>query len=281
LFFHQTEYILMFFAITGAIFLGGSGCAVLGGLYWKKGTTAAAWSSMVAGSILATGGIVLQQCWKSLQPHLVSIFHDGLLHNYLIQHPDKFPMNGQIVGFIAMCVAVVLYFTVSLSMRRPDFDMDRMLHRGRHALGANSTDSIRPVRRGFRWGAVLGFGSEFTRGDKLISISVFAWSIFWFLVFVIGSIWYLWHPWSLETWGRYWYVNSILLPMLVGIITSVWLTWGGVRDLRRLFRDLRTCERNALDDGIVVDHHNLDELANGTSVSRPPTDSRSVGTRQP
>jgi SSS family solute:Na+ symporter len=115
----------------------------------------------------------------------------------------------------------------------------------------------------------------------LISISVFAWSIFWFLVFVIGSIWYLWHPWSLETWGRYWYVNSILLPMLVGIITSVWLTWGGVRDLRRLFRDLRTCERNALDDGIVVDHHNLDEPANGTSVSRAPTDSRSVGTRQP
>jgi hypothetical protein len=34
-----------------------------------------------------------------------------------------------------------------------------------------------------------------------------------------------------------------------------------VRDLRRLFRDLRTCERSALDDGMVIDHRNLDEVA--------------------
>jgi SSS family solute:Na+ symporter len=281
LLFHQTEYILMFFSITGAIFLGGSGCAVLGGLYWKKGTTTAAWTSMIAGSVLATGGIVFQQCWKSLQPHLVSLFHDGAVHNYFVQHPDKFPINGQIVGFIAMCAAILLYVTISLLTGKVDFDMDRMLHRGRYAIGAKPTDSVLPVRRKFTWGAILGFDAEFTRGDKLISISVFAWSMFWFLVFVVGSIWYLWRPWSLETWGRYWFINSILLPMVVGVITSVWLTWGGVRDLRRLFRDLRACKPNALDDGMVVNHHNLDEVVNGTPATRAPADARAAAGRQP
>jgi SSS family solute:Na+ symporter len=201
------------------------------------------------------------------------------LHNYFIQHPDKFPVNGQIVGFIAMCAAILLYVTVSLLTQTADFDMDRMLHRGRYAIAAKPAVSTAPVRGGFRWGAILGFDSEFSRGDKLISISVFAWSMFWFLVFVVGSIWYLWRPWSLETWGRYWFINSILLPLAVGVITSVWLTWGGVRDLRRLFRDLRTCERSALDDGMVIDHHNLDEVANNSPNAHAPIDTQAVDPR--
>ena len=38
----------MFLALTGAIFVGGAGSAIIGGLYWKRGTTAAAWTAMVA-----------------------------------------------------------------------------------------------------------------------------------------------------------------------------------------------------------------------------------------
>jgi SSS family solute:Na+ symporter len=280
LLFNQTEYILMFFAITGAIFLGGSGCAVLGGLYWKKGTTAAAWVSMIAGSVLATGGIVLQQCWKSVQPNLVNVFHDGALHHYLMQHPDKFPINGQVWGFFASCVAILLYIIVSLLARQADFDMDRMLHRGRYAVEARPVDVAGPARRRFSWGSLLGFDAEFSTGDKLISIGVFAWSMFWFLVFAVGCVWYLWRPWSLESWGRYWFVYAVFLPLLVGAITTIWLTWGGVRDLRRLFRDLRTCERNTLDDGMVVNHHNLDEVANDSRETHTPTDTRAAGTRR-
>ena len=33
-----TQFIAMFFAITGAIFAGGSGAVIIGGLYWKRGT---------------------------------------------------------------------------------------------------------------------------------------------------------------------------------------------------------------------------------------------------
>jgi SSS family solute:Na+ symporter len=61
LFFRQTQYILMFFAITGSIFTAGAGSAIIGGLYWKRGTTAGAWAALLTGAILSVGGIVLQQ----------------------------------------------------------------------------------------------------------------------------------------------------------------------------------------------------------------------------
>jgi SSS family solute:Na+ symporter len=216
---------------------------------------------MIAGSLLATGGILLQQCWKPLQPRLAEFIHGGPIHTYLIQHPNKFPINGQVEGFIVMCVAILLYITVSLLTHKTDFDMDRMLHRGRYDTEARVGTPLETPRKRFTWGTLLGIDREFSFGDKLISISLFSWNMFWFLAFVVGCVWYFWRPWSLETWGRYWFMYSFVLPLFIGTITTVWLTWGGVRDLRRLFRDLRTCERSALDDGMVIDHRNLDEVA--------------------
>jgi SSS family solute:Na+ symporter len=81
----------------------------------------------------------------------------------------------------------------------------------------------------------------------------------WFFVFIIVSIWCVFRPWQLETWGHYWYYYTILLPLVIGVITTVWFTWGGVRDLRRLFVSLRTVKRSEFDDGMVVGHRNLDE----------------------
>lgn len=269
LLFHQTQYILMFFAITGAIFLGGSGCAVLGGLYWKKGTTAAAWSGMLVGSILATGGIALQQSWGSLYPHLLGVFHSGGIHDYIARHSDKFPINGQVFAFIATCTACIVYVTVSLLTCREDFNMDRMLHRGPYAQQAGLAPSQPTEKRKFRWSAVIGYDSEFTLGDKIISGGLFAWSMFWFVVFAVGCAWYLLRPWPLSVWGTYFRWTGILLPFAIGLVTVIWLTWGGIRDLRRLFVTLRTLKRSDLDDGMVVDHRNLDEVAESACDARP------------
>ncbi|HEY9249507.1 MAG TPA: sodium:proline symporter, partial [Rariglobus sp.] len=52
-FFRQTEYIMMWWSVTTAVYVGGAGAAIIGGLYWKKGTTAGAWAAVVSGSILS------------------------------------------------------------------------------------------------------------------------------------------------------------------------------------------------------------------------------------
>ena len=61
LLFQQNQKIALFFAITAAIFAGGSGAVIIGGLYWKRGTTAAAWSAMIVGATISVGGVLVKQ----------------------------------------------------------------------------------------------------------------------------------------------------------------------------------------------------------------------------
>ncbi|HSH92839.1 MAG TPA: hypothetical protein VK968_01700, partial [Roseimicrobium sp.] len=60
-FFSQTEYIMMWWSITGALYVGGAGAAIIGGLYWKKGTAAGAWAALLTGSGLSISGIIARQ----------------------------------------------------------------------------------------------------------------------------------------------------------------------------------------------------------------------------
>ncbi len=52
----QDDYILMFMAVTGAIFLGGAGSCIVGGLYWSRGTTAPARGRKCSRRINTGGG---------------------------------------------------------------------------------------------------------------------------------------------------------------------------------------------------------------------------------
>ena len=53
-----------------------------------------------------------------------------------------------------------------------------MLHRGQYALESSPDKSPPTARRRFSWGGILGFDRDFTLGDKIISSSVFIWSLF-------------------------------------------------------------------------------------------------------
>jgi SSS family solute:Na+ symporter len=259
LFFRQTDYILMFFAITGAIYLGGAGAAIIGGLYWKKGTTGAAFTSMITGALLAAGGILLQKNWGSVQPWLLGFFPDGAAHAYLVEHAKKFPINGQWMNFIAMGTSMTLYIVVSLLTCKADFNMDRMLHRGAWAKEAGGGAAELAARGRFQWSKLVGVDGNFDRADKALSYSVFGWKMLWFVAGFVILAWNLVAKWPLLWWSRYWFVTSVVIPLVMAAITSIWFTWGGVRDLRRLFASLRVAHRDARDDGTVVDHHNLDD----------------------
>jgi len=260
LFFKQTDYVLMFFAITGAIYLGGAGAVIIGGLYWKKGTAAAAWTAMTIGSCLSAGGILIGQFWRPLRSTLLDVLPNC---QWLQQHPDKFPINGQIMSFGAMITAIVLYVVISLLTCREDFDMDAMLHRGRHAATPQAGDAptlTAPVGLKAKLLGIIGIDSNFTLSDKILSISVFSWGMFWFFVFLAVTAWNLLVArWSGPLWSEYYHVTGVLIPFGIAVVTCVWFTWGGIRDLRRMFISLRSIRRNTHDDGTVVGHRNLDE----------------------
>lgn len=367
LLFKQSEYIFLFFAITGAIFAGGSGAVIIGGLYWKRGSAAAAWTAMLVGSTIAVGGILVHR----LDPALFAASREALpalarfgwgllawLHG----------INGQQYWALAMFASTLLYIVVSLLGPRRAHDLERTLHRGAHAIAADTAVGDAAPVRGWR---VLGVSREFTRGDRVIYALTYAWTGLWVLVFIVGTVWSLsrreprpdyaavaeparsalvatetllqskdtpaaaWAPaaqrldsllvatpaldhpllrqrlglcWlkagnpeaalpHLETavardpglhrgwtslaeaatatgrleraqaaaarglatldpvsrsWARYWGIY-VVVQIVVTVLSILWLTTGGLRDIRRLFRRLDSSARDALDDGRVRD----------------------------
>jgi SSS family solute:Na+ symporter len=225
LLFQQSEYIFLFFAITGAIFAGGSGAVIIGGLYWKRGTTAAAWSSMIVGAVVAVGGIVVQQ--------LV---------------PD-FPINGQMFWGLAMALSSVVYVVVSLLTGggRKAFDMDKMLHRGAYVVKEEYTVVDAAPLKGWK---VLGMGREFTRWDKVIYVATYAWTASWVVVFVVGTVLNLTREVSTAAWLGFWRTYTMIF-LAVSIVVIVWFSIGGIINLKEMIATLKVMKRDHGDQGFV------------------------------
>lgn len=273
--FAQVDYIMMFFAITGAIWLGGAGSCIVFGLYWKRGTSAGAWAALISGSSIATAGILLQHFWVgSIYPWLVS--HDmvaSVAHVFetlskpfepIIEWrvtPDKFPINSQEVYFIALLVSVSLYVILSLLTCKKPFNMERLLHRGDYHTG----DGPRYLKTKWSWTKILGIDSSYTRGDRILAWSVFIWSfVFRFgIVFVGFIVWNLISPWPNQWWANWFWIDYIYVMGLNATITVFWFGICGTLDLIRLFKRLesRTVSANVLDDGRVEGHVSTADLA--------------------
>lgn len=244
------DYIYMFFDITGAIFLGGAGSVIIGGLYWKRGTTAGAWAAMIIGASFSAGGLMLQSYWAEIAPVLLEWFPD----NFALQSiADDFPFNGRQMMFFAMLCAIVGYVAFSL-LQNYVHNMDKLLHRGEYRR-ADDPSVEKPLKS---WRS-LGMGPEFTKWDKVIYIGTILWVIGWWCVFLIGSAINLAVGVSEETWIAFWKVN-LWISVILGIFTTAWFIYGGVGDVRRMFVDLNQATLDAADDGVVVDGMNADDL---------------------
>jgi len=258
LFFNQTTYIFMFFALTGSIYLGGAGAMIIGGLYWKKGTAAGAWAAMILGALVAILGFIGEQAWQSIHAQLLKWMPQS---EFLLSHAERFPINGQWIWFTAMASAVLSYVVISLITNRGDFNMDRMLHRGAYARDeqGNILPQVEPPPR--TWRTFLGIDEKFTRGDKLMVWLVFSWSMGLFAVWGVVAIWNVLSPWPEKWWASYFWIRGIWVVLIVGAVTSVWFMIGGTRDLLRLFAKLRTHRVSTADDGRVIGNVNADDLA--------------------
>ncbi len=231
--YRQTQYIYLYCNITGAIFMGGAGSVIIGGLYWKKGSTLGAWCALTTGSLLAVGNIVLCS-W------LPEWFRNA----------EGRPLINEQWGFgISIAGAIGIYIIASLLEKslkhEPDFNLDKMLHRGRYA----DSQSAKPAT-GLR---ALGFTDEFTRGDKFIFFAGIGWTILWFLVGVTLLVPEYTGVMTTTGWAEFWFWY-VIAGAIIGAITTVIFFIGGIKDMIQLYCDLRAARRDNRDDGWVDDH---------------------------
>lgn len=254
LLYKQNDYVLMFFAMTGAVYLGGAGSVIIGGLYWKRGTTAAAWTAMIVGGTLAVGGMLLRSFWSDIVPVLHGWLPDS---KFLADHVTEFPLNGMQISFIASVCAIVSYVGISLfewlMLRKPAFNINRMLHRGQYAIKGEHTGGVTLPPTGLK--ALLPT-KEFSGTDRILFWVMFCWSGFWSL-FTVGVTFYhfVWGT-TEEWWQSYWYYY-LWFHVVLGTGTTIWFLFGGLSNIKDLFRTLRIAERNSVDDGRVTGHHSI------------------------
>jgi SSS family solute:Na+ symporter len=295
--------ILMFFAITGTIWAGGSGAVIIGGLYWKKGTTPAAYASLILGAIVGVGGLIVSPWYQARFHHpfpmnqqwlfmlsmlgapavyiIISLMtHRSWLKRILITLGITAAISYAIgLGLHSLGVTaflahqdvivrrtvvtfaiILLYVLVCLAVCRDcehEFNLDRMLHRGRYS--DKTSEELAKEAHVSPWQKLLGITSEFTTGDKVMAMLLLVWQLGWSACFVVVSVINLASPgtFPISWWAHFWHLYLMSLFVL-GIPITVWFTIGGVLDIKMLFRILSNPERDATDDGRVV--HEPEEI---------------------
>lgn len=233
LLFELKQLILMFFALTGLVYLGGHAAVMVGGLYWKRGTTAAAWTAMSASAIMGTSCIILKAIDKSAVPEFLLPIYE---------------MSSQHLLFYGMSSCIILYVIVSLLGKKPDRDFDRIFNRGKYTVQEDvAAGDKKATARGLR---AIGMSKEFTRGDKVIYLLAMAKIVLFFSGFLIFTIYNLVFDVADKSWLSFWKFYVYFL-FVVAIITTIWVGIGGIFDLKFLINKLKTAKRDEHDDGWI------------------------------
>jgi Na+/proline symporter len=276
IFFVQIDYIIMFTTMMCALWLGGAGPIMIFGLYSRFGTTTGAFGALIFGSGLSLVGLFLQRNWAEMvYPWLDahgwtdSVGHfletvSGPFNPYIAWEMSavKFPINSYELYFMAMISGIAAYIVGSLITQREPYNLDRLLHRGEYDVANEYKEPFKwSIRNAFQ--KLIGITPEYTRGDKIITWSVFGYAIVYKfgLCFVAVLIWNMISPWSVEWWSQYFFITSLVVTGILGVISTFWFLIGGVIDVRKLFRDLASRIDDPLDNGMVEGHVSLADKA--------------------
>lgn len=262
LLYKQSQAILLFFALTGAIFAGWSGAVIIGGLYTRWGTTAAAWSASIVGVSLTLGGFILEQTQRSWREAGVAFW--GILD---WAGPDRATQwatwvdgnlpNGQVLWGWAMWSCTGVYLVVALWQKwhgHEPFNLDKMLHRGKYEIQGEVEAGTVESNRGWR---ALAINSEFSRRDKFLYLLTYGYNLGWVVVFIIATVFFLTRRIEGSDWSRYdalwlgfWHTRQ-WIEMGISLVVIVWFTIGGVRDVKALLKALDERKRDEADDGFI------------------------------
>ena len=193
---------------------------------------------------------------------------------------EKLFINSTEIYGLSMILSITAYCLGSWVARRffgvKRFNLDKMLHRGKWATGGtgetgrtgeSQASPVAPVPQVTPvptekppalakrlLSRLVGIDEEYTRGDRIIAWVSFIYMFVWRIgIAMLGVMfWNMARPFPAEWWGSYYYVMTLCIPMVLGMVCTVWFIWGGIRDLIRLFRDLGARVRDASDNGFVA-----------------------------
>ena len=240
LFFRQSQEIALFFAVTSAIFAGGVGAVIIGGLYWDKGTTEGAWTAMILGAFVGVSGTLIPQVSDTWLSETNTF---ALLKNIIVQLKK---INGIEYYAIGMASSSISYIGVSLVTFKEKVDMDKLFNKGKYSIEGELNIVDEEVKIGWK---IFGMGREFTKTDKLIYIISYVTNIFWFIIFIIGTFYNLYNPVSDAPWMVFW-KYFVIINLVYSFFVIIWFTIGGFMDLKKMIHSLKNDERDD-DDGWV------------------------------
>jgi Na+/proline symporter len=272
----QLDYIQLFMAIMVSMWIGGCAPVMIFGLYSRFGTTAGAFSSLIAGMVLSLETILVKRNWADVvYPWLDKNGFVEPLGNFLTNvsspfnpyivwemNPVKFPINSYEIFFLISLFTLFIYCAVSYFTMKEPFNLDRMLHRGKYNIDGENKEDLKLTLHHI-FSKMLGITKDYTTGDKVIAYAFFIQSFVWgFLCTFVGVIiWNAVTPWPLAWWGTYFFITLLAIPLCLTIISIFWFGIGGCIDLFRLFRDIKERVANPLDDGRVEGHVSLADKA--------------------
>ena len=154
--------------------------------------------------------------------------------------------------FISLLISIVCYVAVSLIARSKPFNLEKMLHRGEYADDKTRVITTKWTLRNI-FGKLIGITPEYSKSDRIIARSVFTYTfIYRFVIcFVIVLILNRISPWQPKQWSVYYLITLIIVPSVIGLISTFWFSIGGIIDLKRMFHDLAARKRDFADDGRV------------------------------
>ncbi len=265
LFFAQLDYINMFTTIMCSLWLGGAGPIMVFGLYSRFGNLTGAWCAIIFGSGTSLAGLILQRTWAlTVYPFLEKMGWVEGLNNFLVtvsspfnpwiewsMDPVKFPINSFEIYFISMILSVGGYVIGSYLTYKP-YDLDKLLHRGKYADGPAPVKEKWTLRNIFS--KIIGITPEYSRGDRIIAYSVFFYSVVYSvgIVFFGIVIWNAIWPWPHSWWTVKFFITTLLIPGIVGVISTIWFMIGGLIDAIQLFRDLKKRVEDPNDNGQIL-----------------------------
>ncbi len=133
---------------------------------------------------------------------------------------------------------------------RKSYNLDKLLHRGKYSIASDHNKKEQLPPTGLK--AIIGITDEFTKWDKFIFYASIIWSMFWVSLFVIFTVYALLPDTKLDVdfWAAFWHFK-IWIMFLVGIVVTIWLTVGGIKDSIEMFSILKQSGRDLEDDGVV------------------------------